>query len=638
MDLASEVNAARADPARLFGPFVLLSKLGEGGMGVVHRAWDERLKRVVALKTLFPGDVSDQVALRFQREGEAVARLQHPSIVSIHEVGEVKGRRYLAMELVAGKTLLRCLGEGSLPLSEGVAAMREVARALQHAHARGVVHRDLKPQNIMIDPAGRPHVLDFGVARILDRKTRLTRTGMVVGTVAYMPPEQAGTGEPMDERSDVYSLGATLYHVLTGRPPFHGSNELNVIAALCTRAPERPSSLNPSVSAGLEAICLRCLEKEPGRRYPSADALALDLERYIAGGPVETGPRRARLLLVAAALSAVAIAGAVLRVREAPRVEAPREHEAPPPVPRARYVSEVLPDGLLRDSRKAAAADGTEVPLYRFVLPDHTDMEMVAVPAGDFIMGSDDPDATPEEKPMHRHSVKRKFWIGRNDVTWEQFRSFCKWEKRPDPGKPGFAILARYQTERSLERDPVVDVTWSDAKNYCAWAHLDLPTEAEWEKAARGVDGRKWPWGNDWDPGSRCNFVDASCQLDKVRNLGGKSAAEVFEEAGLEWDREHTDGFPYTSPVGSYPRGVSPVGALDMAGNVRQWCDDFFEGLAYQRYAAGDDTPPASGAKQVYRGGSWESPARFCRSSYRYGGAPETHDDLTGFRVVLREP
>jgi hypothetical protein len=242
---------------------------------------------------------------------------------------------------------------------------------------------------------------------------------------------------------------------------------------------------------------------------------------------------------------------------------------ARPPTP-SPVLAAPKPKGLRLAGREAPAANGTAVPLFLFRLPDGSDMELVAVPEGEFVMGADDEHAYPTEKPRHLHRLDRPFWIGRNDVTWGQYRAFCAATGRAEPPKPGFWDKL---PDTKLDH-PVVMVSWNDAKEYASWAGLGLPTEAEWEKAARGTDGRKYPWGDDWIPGSRCNFADASCPLDALGPWNGKMESQVFEENGWKWDHEHRDGHAFTSPVGSYPLGVSPFGALDMAGNVFQWCED----------------------------------------------------------------
>src|SRR5579871_1011792 len=303
-DLAEEVARARTDPRRAFGHFLILSELGKGGMGVVFRAWDDRLKRLTALKTL--GSAGDAQAIkRFQREAEAVARLRHPGIVSVFEAGELGGQQFLAMEFIEGRTLEQRLqgvrvegsthpddGEGSrsrktrIALHKALEAVRDAARAVHYAHEQGVIHRDLKPQNIMLDRADRAHVLDFGLALVNDSQdARITKAGTRIGTLAYMSPEQA-TGQPLDARSDVWSLGATLYTVLTNRCPFEAESELALLAALTSVDPSPPSAHNPRARGDLDVICLRCLEKEREKRYPSAAALADDLDRHLAGEPI----------------------------------------------------------------------------------------------------------------------------------------------------------------------------------------------------------------------------------------------------------------------------------------------------------------------------------------------------------------
>ena len=329
--LDAEIERARA-ARRVFGHFVLLGEVGRGGMGVVFRAWDDRLKRLLALKTISDDGAADPARLqRFRREAEAVARLRHPSIVSVFEAGEVQGKHYIAMELVEGLTLERRLaGKDRLALNRALEALRDVARAVQYAHEQGVIHRDLKPENILIDAASRPHVLDFGIAQLRGAATKITRTGTKVGTLAYMAPEQAGGNESNDERCDVYALGATLYHVLAGQPPFQGATPLEVLTQLLSVDPVPPSARNLRARGDLDTIVLTCLQKERTRRYASAAALADDLDRHLAGEPIAARPigtvtrlfRRARRNKLAATLSLALVLAAtggsvaLLRARE----------------------------------------------------------------------------------------------------------------------------------------------------------------------------------------------------------------------------------------------------------------------------------------------------------------------------------
>lgn len=279
------------ESTRSFGGFELLEELGRGGMGVVFRSRQRSLNREVALKFLLHGVLAGDVAIaRFREEAETAASLRHPNIVSILEVGEVSGRLYLAMELVHGRTLSEILRDGALSAPRAGNYLLRVARALYFAHERGVLHRDLKPGNVLIDEFDQPRVTDFGLAKRVGSGQELTLTGQVLGTPAYISPEQADASEAVDARSDVYSMGALLYHLVTGRPPFVGESPTHVLRQVAETEPIAPRLLNPSLPRDLETICLRCLEKEPARRYASAKVLAEDLERFLNDEPIQARP------------------------------------------------------------------------------------------------------------------------------------------------------------------------------------------------------------------------------------------------------------------------------------------------------------------------------------------------------------
>ncbi len=269
------------------------SVLGRGGMGVVYGAIDASLNRRVALKMLLAGrDANENELARFHREAEAVALLQHPNIVEIHSVGEHEGRPYFALEYVDGGNLAQRL-DAKPPTSEECARMIEMlARALQCAHDAGVVHRDLKPANVLLTRDGTPKISDFGVAKSLESTDDLrTRTGDVIGTPAYMAPEQAaGHGKDVGPAADVYALGAILYRALTGRPPFHADTHWNTVQQVVADEPIAPGRLRARLPRDLETITLKCLEKDPSRRYASCTELAADLARYVAGQPIHARP------------------------------------------------------------------------------------------------------------------------------------------------------------------------------------------------------------------------------------------------------------------------------------------------------------------------------------------------------------
>jgi predicted Ser/Thr protein kinase len=274
------------------GDYELLAEIGHGGMGVVYRARQRSLDRVVAIKmmTLGPGS-STELVKRFRAEAVSAASLHHPNIVAIHDVGIHEGRHFFVMDYVEGQSLTRLVGNQPLPAKRAAAYLQTIAEAVHYAHERGILHRDLKPSNVLIDAQDQPHVVDFGLARQLEGDSELTVTGQVLGSPQYLPPEQAaGQRGRVSRRTDVYALGATLYHLLTGRPPFQAESLAQTLDLVLHAEPVAPRLLNPSAPRDLETICLKCLEKEPVRRYPTAQALAEDLRRFLAGEPIQARP------------------------------------------------------------------------------------------------------------------------------------------------------------------------------------------------------------------------------------------------------------------------------------------------------------------------------------------------------------
>jgi hypothetical protein len=271
-----------------FGDYTLLEELGRGGMGIVYRAIQESLGRTVAVKMLLRRDLASSADLaRFRSEAEAAARLDHPGIVSILEVGEHDGLPFYSMRFIEGTTLARRLADRSITPREGAALLAKVADAIQAAHGRGVLHRDLKPSNILIDTAGEPHVSDFGLAKRLEADQSVTHTGAILGTPCYMSPEQAaGSRGEIGPSSDVWSLGAILYQMLTGRPPFQASSPMDTLLAVLESDPPVPRSIDRQVDRDLEMIALKSLQKPQELRYASAGALAADLRAFLAGEPV----------------------------------------------------------------------------------------------------------------------------------------------------------------------------------------------------------------------------------------------------------------------------------------------------------------------------------------------------------------
>jgi hypothetical protein len=279
---------ARPAPLPVIDGYEVGELLGRGGMGLVFKARHRALKRDVALKIVVSGAHAGALEReRFRTEAEAVARLQHPGIVHIYEVGEQAGCPYLALELVGGGSLEGQLDGTPVPPRRAAQLLLDLARAVQHAHEQGIVHRDLKPANVLLAADGTPKVADFGLAKLLDAGRGRTQTGAVLGSPSYMAPEQAwGKVHAIGPATDVYALGAILYELLTGRPPFVGASTLETLDQVRTHDPVPPQALQPGVPADLAAICLKCLEKSPAHRYPSAAALADDLDRFLRGEAV----------------------------------------------------------------------------------------------------------------------------------------------------------------------------------------------------------------------------------------------------------------------------------------------------------------------------------------------------------------
>jgi tRNA A-37 threonylcarbamoyl transferase component Bud32 len=332
-DVRPDDGLPRGTAVRYFGDYEIRQELGRGGMGVVYRARQVRLNRPVALKMIRAGVLADDAELRrFQNEAEAVATLDHPGIVPVYEVGEHGGQRYFSMKLVEGGNLADRLADYRDDARAAASLVAEAAEAVAHAHMRGILHRDLKPANILVDGRGRPHITDFGLAKRVEADAEMTASGAILGTPAYMSPEQAaGRRGTITTATDVHGLGTILYALLTGKAPFAGDSVVDTLTAVRERPPDPPRKFNAKVPRDLEVICLKCLAKDPRRRYAGAQALADDLRAWLSARPIAARPvgpaERARLwcrrrpavaaltaLLVVVALAGLAAAATQWRV------------------------------------------------------------------------------------------------------------------------------------------------------------------------------------------------------------------------------------------------------------------------------------------------------------------------------------
>jgi hypothetical protein len=348
-----DVEAASRDPARRFGPFILVKELGRGGSGVVHAAWDTSLKRRIALKVLLACD--PEQFERFSREAQAVARLEHPGIIRVLDLAHLNGRPYIAMEYVEGRSLRELFNDQSLRTRQFVSVLRDVAEALGHAHAQGIVHRDVKPGNIVVDATGRGRIMDFGVARDLSGlREELTETGEALGTPEYMSPEQASDARSVSARSDVYSLGVVLFEGLTGRVPFRGATPVETMFKVLSENLVRPSALS-EVPLMLESVILRCLDRDPMKRFADARELATALDEFIVlrkkkDAPKAEEPEASDFPVRAAALGFAALCALSVGIAYVV-ARAQHEHEA------QRLAAEAAEKKLQADLAEKAAAE-----------------------------------------------------------------------------------------------------------------------------------------------------------------------------------------------------------------------------------------------------------------------------------------
>ena len=546
-------NLDRELQAALGPQYVVEERVGAGGFAIVFLVRDLSLGRRLAVKALSPDMALSRSGLeRFHREAASIARLSHPNIVPLHFAGQHGDLVYLAMAYIEGESLADRLGrEGALPVEEAVRIFREVASALDLAHRRGIVHRDIKPANILLErDGGRALVTDFGVARVAD-EANLTTAGLVVGTPAYFSPEQVG-GVTSDARSDLYSLGLVAYEMLAGLLPFGGTTTNESLIRRLADKPAPIRKVRADVPSALEAVVMHCLEPEPTERFQTGGEIVSALDGEVSastgrrGSILRPAPRhRPGLWAGIGATAALAAAVGIWALTRPPRL---------PPGP-------VTPPG------------------------------MVVIPAGVYPIGSDD---EANARPAHRVTLPA-FAIDSTEVTVRAYRRFVQ---ETNAERPWGAVAPDSML-------PVTGVRWSEAAAHCAWRVRGgrLPTEFEWEAAARGLEGRRFPWGD---------IPDTTAAVVARPTARGPAA------------------------VASHPRGNTPLGVSDMLGNVWEWTAS-----RYLPYPGGSE-PRDRENLYVIRGGSYTYPIRYTTTYVRGGveGSPADRADIaqTGFRCAAPLP
>jgi eukaryotic-like serine/threonine-protein kinase len=590
--------AQNADEIGRLGPYRVLKVLGVGGMGVVFKAEDPGLVRVVALKAMLPSVAAKASAReRFLREARAAASLKHDHVVGIFQVGEDRGIPYLAMEFLDGESLEDCLNrEGRLAVGEVLRIGREIADGLTAAHEYGLIHRDIKPANVWMEkrparkhgnsgvPAkssARVRILDFGLARGIDDPS-ITQSGALVGTPAYMSMEQA-CNQRVDGRCDLYSLGVVLYRMVSGKMPFEGFGIGGVLAAMMTQTPLEPSKHNPSMPASLNDLIVRLLSKNADDRPASA------WEVYSALNEIEAAPED------------FAPTPPVEKVESAVGVDASAKTPLPPKLDPPLIKAEVKVIPVPKPEPKPQPTPVAPAAKAVVEITNSIGMKLACIRPDKFLRG------TPDDF-RREIEITREFHLGRCAVTQEEYAKVMgknpSWFSSTGPGKDAVAGL-------DTRRFPVEMVNWNDAKEFCRRLSLKegkfkegmeygLPTEAEWEFACRA---------------------------------GTKTAFHVGETLS-QWDANFGDEKRRSVEVGSY--AANAWGLYDMHGNVWQWCEDWHGEDYYRESPVRDPKGPSYGSSRVIRGGSWSYPAERCSSAYRGRLAPLSLSRNLGFRVILR--
>ena len=614
----------------------ILNKLPEGGMGVVYGALDTRLERSVAIKfiridKIAPSDL-DHLLKRFEREAKVLARFDHTNIVTIYDYGEYQDQPYLVMQYVAGGSL-KDLTSQKMPWDKALQITLETAKGLTYAHKAGVLHRDIKPGNILMTREGKIKITDFGIARILDSgdNTQLTATGMGIGTPDYMSPEQC-MGLEANPQSDIYALGVVLYELVTGNKPFTADTPMAVMIKQVHDPLPDPRNFVPDLPEELYKLLLKALAKDPADRFENMQAFELSIQRlqeidlppFIAqiietegqqqNATVERGSKITNLenqdnpatLLADIDLETSVNLEALIPDQQ---TETLPSEDIKPVAPKhknkgKKWIPLVLIAVTLILVGAVLILTGVikpfqQGPQIRTQINSVDGVTQVYIGGGKFTMGGLN---GPSDQTPVIELYLEPYWMDSYEVTNEKY-ALCvdAGACNPPTGKNSIS-RSEYYGSPDFMKYPVIYVSWQDATDYCVWTGRRLPTEAEWEKAARGnKDQRSYPWGEE----------TPTCEMLNFNNCKGD-----------------------TSAIGSFPNNASPYGAFDMSGNVAEWVNDWYRVDTYTKFEFTNPTGPEDGFKKVLRGGSWFTNISKIILSYRDNNYVDFRGPQAGFRCA----
>lgn len=644
--------------------------IASGGMGTVYKVWDLKRNVSLAMKVLHADFAEDPSTFKyFKREANALQKLRHPNVVPFYGLFQFEEGAFILEHYINGPSLRDVLKKHpkGLPLTETLAYMQALCAALGYAHANGVVHCDIKPGNVMMDSGGHIYLADFGIARHAE-STSTTIAG--AGTPSYMAPEQIQSAL-VTPATDIYALGVLFFELLTGQRPFRGDEQASsgtsktsgerVRYAHLNLAPPDPRNLNPNIPPAIVAILFKCLEKDPPKRYQTTTDLLSALQGLgvpfqdrarivpLADGPEAAAPpvsgqtfstqsrpplpvtprsQKKKWALLLAGGAVILVAGLCLAAISGGRFFENRNRPTVPggtiaPIESSPQSTATIMLRTATAQKTATSAPATDTPIPEptateigFPINPKDGMELVYIPAGNFIYGvnSNDPYWQGAEIPQHEVYLD-SYSIYRTEVTNGMYEKCVTDRGCKRPEQTYSRTISNYYGNDKYQNYPVIYVSWNDAQAYCAWAGGRLPTEAEWEKAARGSNGWRFPWGNGEPEDGQVNMCDRSC-ADTAYRISS-----------------YLDNFMDVAPVDAHPDGASPYGVLDMAGNVWEWVADW----QVPAYLSQDDNPqgPASGTRRVYRGGSWRNNFEEIRTVFRPSLKPDATYDTLGFRCVV---